>query len=110
MREHLVAHVIGDVLRNPGVQIALKNTDEIRSDDHTEAYDDQLDQNTEVASEQPLVNDAPGQDGRVDAAHRRDDDRKKHQDHLLPIRQQVAENTFEQGEGYLGFTGFFFIC
>ena len=101
MPEHLVAHVIGDMLGHPGVQIALGHADQVRPQRQPQGQHDVQDQRLQIPPDQPLVQnfacDNRGEK-RTDGGHGNAD---QHQQKLFPVGLQIAENPRQQLLRYL---------
>ena len=106
----LVAHVKGDMLRDPAVQVAFPHADQVRAQVERQRDQDQPDQGAHVPPDQAFVDDPACQDGRKQAAHRRDADAGQDQQQLFPVRLQVRKDTFEQVFGHFRRVLLFLVC
>ena len=62
MAVHLIAHIESDVLGYPGVEIALRNADQVRAGCHRQRQHNIHDQLIEISADQALVDDLTGED------------------------------------------------
>ena len=100
MGEHLVAHVEGDVLRDPGIDVAFRHADQVGPECHRQGHQDVEHQRAEVALHQAFVDDFTGEDRRKQGAEGRRRDAYDHQQEVLPVGLQVGEHADQQLFGY----------
>ena len=96
MREHLVAHIVGDMLRDPRVDIRFHNTDQVGRERQSERCDDVDDQQSHVAADDTFIEDLTGEYRRIQRHRRRDRDTHQHDRKLFPIRREVGKYSFQQ--------------
>ena len=64
MAVHLISHVKCDMLRHPGIDIALRKPDEIREESHQKRQKNIAHQSVQVSLQKTLIQDLSGQDRR----------------------------------------------
>ena len=99
--EHLVAHVKGNVLRDPRIDVAFRHTDQVGTQRHRQGHQDIEHQRPEVALHQAFVDDFTGEDRRKQGAEGRRRDAHDHQQQVLPVRLQVGKHAYQQFLRYL---------
>ena len=77
------------MLRDPCIEIAFENADQIRKQRDAEGQHDIQHQCAHIFRDQSLVDDAAGQHGREQRHHSRAEDRGKHEAELFRIGLQV---------------------
>ena len=95
---HLVPHVKGDMLRNPVVQVGLAYADQVGCEMQRQGDQDQPDQCGDSFSDPSSqvfpcqhIDNVTGQDGRKQAADRRNGNAHQDQGHLFPVGQHAGE-------------------
>ena len=89
MPVHGIAHVIGDVLRDPCSEIAFKNTDQICGERHGKGQHDKQNELVQIPRNESVVDDLSGQNRGHQRQDRRDQDRQQHTDHLFGVWLQI---------------------
>ena len=83
--KHLIPHIEGNMLGDPGVDVAFRHADEIRRQRDAQRRSYENDQQPHVSPDQTFVDDLTGEDRRKQSQDRRYKDRQKHQHQLQLI-------------------------
>ena len=107
---HAAAHVIGDMLGDPVVQVGFQDPDQVGPQRDGQGQEDQGDQGLHVPADQALVNDPARQDRGKEGQGGGYKDQEDHQSHLLPVGPEIGQDPEDQFLRHFGLGRLFFFC